>query len=810
MPVITNDRSPLDDLGNGHFNKNDLIKDKSFKNNNMIAAQSLYSNANVSLMSFDTIATTERLLDKLDLSVDDEEILQQALIEEETKRNQSFKEFNAKGSVPASKFQSLRDVKKIPDQTVKPIENNNLEELSNIKLKNNGTVTSIQQHSISNNRYSYFVEEESDSEDTELNDYNLLQTIHINKNNDTNITNTTNNNKLLHNNNHFQNNIRNNYNRSDFNTNFNANNNNNNFNNHSFQIQDKKFSQNKRQPFQDSHNFPRNPSPGLYLPNHSMSAMTNNRNHYQQFNNAQNIPGQREKVRNVINFEKYRVQNNIQSHQGHNLPKSRSVHNQSTNNNFPSTQALHNLQQNTKPFHIFNKNTDPVIRPNKISNTSSQKTQRSQSFELNTSEALTKPISHSSADTIPTTPSKNQTNNNSILFSTETSASVNKSSPAATSLKLSSHSTYSDTEPDFKTHKKKSSFSLKNIFRSPKANKDKRASSELSEENTVLPLNREFLIDQGDTSISSPDKKNKFQFGGPLHMPKNLRLNKGNHKNKEGYSQHARSFSDYADTNLGRKHFENSVSKVQSNSDVYNKNGNDIRYFANPERKMSMEEQHLIVDLSTTNNKQSQSLKVNNNVTSNSETQSNVIDNALKLRNEGKVEESTEVLRLACFESNLTAFLLYGLALRNGYGVTVNYKQSLHYIKEATGILSFEEQVFEVDIDPIKLERESSVPDKIQEPQVPALYEYGIAYLKGYGFDEPNEQLGLKCLGKAASLGHVDSMCICGTIWSRSSYTRKRDLVKAAAWFRIAKSKGVDLVGSDWIYKDKYKEPSSI
>ncbi|CCK72189.1 Dsf2p KNAG_0J01070 [Huiozyma naganishii CBS 8797] len=181
---------------------------------------------------------------------------------------------------------------------------------------------------------------------------------------------------------------------------------------------------------------------------------------------------------------------------------------------------------------------------------------------------------------------------------------------------------------------------------------------------------------------------------------------------------------------------------------------------------------------------------------------------AIDMRKEGKLEASAEKLSKACQKGNKTAFLLYGLALRNGYGVAKDMEKSFLYISQATGIQSLEVEIFKAEVNPFELERDQSkIPEKIEEPLVPALYECGISYLKGFGVHKIDEWKGLKFLEKAASLGHVDSMCLSGIIWSQNSsdeHRRKKDIVKAASWFRLAAKGGADLIGSDWLYKKKY------
>lgn len=92
----------------------------------------------------------------------------------------------------------------------------------------------------------------------------------------------------------------------------------------------------------------------------------------------------------------------------------------------------------------------------------------------------------------------------------------------------------------------------------------------------------------------------------------------------------------------------------------------------------------------------------------------------------------------------------------------------------ATDIKSFAAEVLDLDINPLNFASMDDIPDIAPEPTAPALYECGMAYLKGLGMDHPDERKGLKFLEKAALLGHVDSMCLSGTIWSKTSNVKKR------------------------------------
>ncbi|KAL6948990.1 hypothetical protein ACO0QE_001472 [Hanseniaspora vineae] len=243
---------------------------------------------------------------------------------------------------------------------------------------------------------------------------------------------------------------------------------------------------------------------------------------------------------------------------------------------------------------------------------------------------------------------------------------------------------------------------------------------------------------------------------------------------------------------------------------------------------------------------------------------------AIDLKFKGQYKESTDQLFMACQENDKMAFLLYGLALKLGTGIMPNPAESLRYIKRACGINNKEDEqtiIFEKSdkLDPyeLSLNHAIAVPDVPPEPLAPALYEAGLFYLKGpsghsdhcsspvmsnasaitpssnsahlsgkspafsastgslsasstrsnnsmtESFDdfEVDELRALRYLELSASLGNTDSILLCGSIWCKEKPTvRPKDLVRAAAWFRIAESKGCRLTGSDWIYREKYMD----
>lgn len=130
------------------------------------------------------------------------------------------------------------------------------------------------------------------------------------------------------------------------------------------------------------------------------------------------------------------------------------------------------------------------------------------------------------------------------------------------------------------------------------------------------------------------------------------------------------------------------------------------------------------------------------------------------MRHQGKLEESAQRLKKACACGNKTAFLLYGLALRHGCGVDKNLKLSLGYLMAATDIKSFAAEVLDLDINPLNFASMDDIPDIAPEPTAPALYECGMAYLKGLGMDHPRRAKRFEIFGKSCSIRPCRLKCL--------------------------------------------------
>ncbi|SCU85287.1 LANO_0C03862g1_1 [Lachancea nothofagi CBS 11611] len=355
-----------------------------------------------------------------------------------------------------------------------------------------------------------------------------------------------------------------------------------------------------------------------------------------------------------------------------------------------------------------------------------------------------------------------------------------RKSTSASSLSQESRSpTKLSTNGNVKEHKKKSSFSFKNLFKSPKVENLKPVITD------VKPT--------GSTAPTTPSAV-KFKFP-PLHLD--------DIGTQKFYSNApATASSDNAPDQLKVRATQSEHTRASSDTNVYFSRKDDVTGGKNIRSDMARAKNSQQKYELTRPRTHEAARPFSQGKALTPEARVRV---AIDLRNQGSLKESAEHLKVLCDLKNLTGYLLFGLALRYGSGVDRDYLESFRHLKMAAEVHSEEAELFKPDVDPFKLDKVPHVPP---EPQAPALYECGISYLKGYGVNKVDEVKGLKYLEKAASLGHLDSMCLSGTIWSKSSKIRRKNKARAAAWFRLADRRGADLIGADWIYKDKYQSRS--
>lgn len=179
----------------------------------------------------------------------------------------------------------------------------------------------------------------------------------------------------------------------------------------------------------------------------------------------------------------------------------------------------------------------------------------------------------------------------------------------------------------------------------------------------------------------------------------------------------------------------------------------------------------------------------------------------IQLHEHGSLKESTYHLRIAAKASLPTAMLLYALACRHGWGMRPNPEEGVQWLRKAADSASLE---IADDEDPLK-EKESAPANALERKTRRAqfalsIYELGVSHMNGWGI-EMDKALALRCFEIAGNWGDADAMTEAGFCYAQGTGCKK-DLKKAARYYRMAEAKGVSMVGNSWIYKPKYADDS--
>lgn len=184
----------------------------------------------------------------------------------------------------------------------------------------------------------------------------------------------------------------------------------------------------------------------------------------------------------------------------------------------------------------------------------------------------------------------------------------------------------------------------------------------------------------------------------------------------------------------------------------------------------------------------------------------------------GNLRDASYHWQCAAFRGELTGMLLYGLALRHGWGIRQNPAEAVKWIQKVVGptitshsledvlnpevIRSLEEALLKKTA---PLVHEALPAKNIKKAQIAlALYELGVCYLNSWGIAK-DEDMALRCFELAGGMGDVDALCEAATLWMHSGFKgRKKNLLRAAKLYRAAGEKGASMVSNSWIYKEKY------
>jgi TPR repeat protein len=77
-----------------------------------------------------------------------------------------------------------------------------------------------------------------------------------------------------------------------------------------------------------------------------------------------------------------------------------------------------------------------------------------------------------------------------------------------------------------------------------------------------------------------------------------------------------------------------------------------------------------------------------------------------------------------------------------------------------------------------------------------SIYELGVSHLNGWGI-ERDKALALRCFEVAGHWGDADALTEAGFCYAEGIGCKK-DLRKAAKFYRMAEQRGVNMVGNSW------------
>ncbi|KAJ6093426.1 hypothetical protein N7486_008715 [Penicillium sp. IBT 16267x] len=175
------------------------------------------------------------------------------------------------------------------------------------------------------------------------------------------------------------------------------------------------------------------------------------------------------------------------------------------------------------------------------------------------------------------------------------------------------------------------------------------------------------------------------------------------------------------------------------------------------------------------------------------------VTKGIELHESGSLNESTYHLRIAAKQNHPTGMLLYALACRHGWGMRSNQKEGVRWLRKAVDSVGLE-MLENPDAPGASKAKELQKAYRAQFAL--SIYELGVSHLNGWGIEQ-DRALALRCFEIAGQWGDVDAMAEAGFCYAEGVGCKK-DMKKAARFYRLAESNGMSMVGNSWIYKDKY------
>lgn len=165
----------------------------------------------------------------------------------------------------------------------------------------------------------------------------------------------------------------------------------------------------------------------------------------------------------------------------------------------------------------------------------------------------------------------------------------------------------------------------------------------------------------------------------------------------------------------------------------------------------------------------------------------------IDLHEAGSLNESTYHLRIAAKQNHPTGMLFYALACRHGWGMRPNQQEGVRWLRKAVDSVGLE-MLENPDAPGASKAKELQKAYRAQFAL--SIYELGVSHLNGWGIDQ-DKALALRCFEIAGQWGDVDAMAEAGFCYAEGVGCKK-DMKKAARFYRDAESNGMSMVGNSW------------
>ncbi|TKY88188.1 hypothetical protein EX895_002898 [Sporisorium graminicola] len=139
---------------------------------------------------------------------------------------------------------------------------------------------------------------------------------------------------------------------------------------------------------------------------------------------------------------------------------------------------------------------------------------------------------------------------------------------------------------------------------------------------------------------------------------------------------------------------------------------------------------------------------------------------------------------------------MFGMALREGWGARKDPVKGFTWIQRAAARAG---EMMSTTAAP----KTDSELKAIKSELKLSVYELGKCFCYGWGV-KMDKHMALEYFELAAKLGDADAQAEAGALYAVGKGCKK-DLKKAAMYYRMAEAGGYDTVGLSWIHKDKYK-----